>query len=93
MNYKSKIIEIRYLVITVVSLLGIVGIMLLDPLAQDLEYHQFNDQRTFLGIPNFLNVITNVPFLLVGVFGLYSIFRSHRINLINDMEIKGVRAL
>ena len=86
-NFKSKIIEIRYIIITFISLLGIVGIMLLDPLAQDLEYHQFNDQRTFLGIPNFLNVITNVPFLLLGVSGLYSIFRSHRINLIDDMKV------
>ncbi|MCB8960308.1 MAG: VTT domain-containing protein [Ardenticatenales bacterium] len=40
------------------------------PLAQDPSYHHFADQRTFLGIPNFWNVISNIPFLLFGVMGL-----------------------
>ncbi|KAG6770527.1 hypothetical protein POTOM_026212 [Populus tomentosa] len=30
---------------------------------------QFADMRNFLGVPNTLNVITNFPFLLVGVVG------------------------
>ncbi|XP_038698878.1 uncharacterized protein LOC119996357 isoform X2 [Tripterygium wilfordii] len=31
------------------------------------EYHLFADMRNFLGVPNTLNVITNFPFLIVGV--------------------------
>src|SRR5262249_32907020 len=40
------------------------------PLPQDLAYHHFVDQRTLLGIPHFANVVSNVPFLLVGAAGL-----------------------
>jgi len=37
---------------------------------QDPGYHHFADQRTVFGIPNFWNVATNLPFLLVAVWGL-----------------------
>ncbi len=37
---------------------------------QAAGYHEFADTRIFLGIPNFLNVISNIPFLLVGILGL-----------------------
>jgi hypothetical protein len=41
---------------------------------QDPAYHNFADDRTLLGIPNFLNVISNIPFLLAGVLGLWFVF-------------------
>src|SRR5210317_1629653 len=44
--------------------------MLLSPLAQDPAYHAFADNRTLLGIPNFWNVVTSVPFFVVGAWGL-----------------------
>ena len=37
---------------------------------QNQEYHQFADQRALLGIPNFWNVISNLPFAIVGILGL-----------------------
>jgi hypothetical protein len=40
------------------------------PIPQPLHYHQFKDDRTMLGVPNALNVLSNVPFLLVGLWGL-----------------------
>lgn len=43
---------------------------LLDPVPQDPAYHRFADTRTLLGIPNFWNVATNLPFLAVGALGL-----------------------
>lgn len=33
------------------------------------------DQRTFLGVPNFFNVLSNLPFLFVGLLGLAAVFR------------------
>lgn len=47
------------------------------PIAQDPSYHQFADQRMVLGIPNFLNVVSNLAFLIVGVIGLVFLWR-HR---------------
>jgi len=39
-------------------------------IGQDAAYHAFADQRELLDIPNFFNVITNLPFVLIGVIGL-----------------------
>ena len=54
---------------------GIVG--LLSPRA-DLprSYHHFADQRSWLGIPNFGNVVSNALFLVAGLCGLGWLFRS-----------------
>ena len=46
------------------------GLVLLPPIPQDQSYHQFADQRTIFGIPNFWNVVSNLPFLAVGAAGL-----------------------
>lgn len=47
------------------------GVMLgLKPIAQDITYHAFADDRDWVGIPNFQNVASNMPFLLVGMAGL-----------------------
>ena len=46
------------------------GLLLLPPIPQDQSYHQFADQRTLFGIPNFWNVVSNLPFLAVGAAGL-----------------------
>jgi hypothetical protein len=40
------------------------------PLGQNAAYHDFADRRTIWGIPNFRNVVTNLPFLAVAVWGL-----------------------
>jgi hypothetical protein len=44
-------------------------------IAQDPAYHRMADERTLLGIPNALNVLSNLPFAVVGVFGLGQLFR------------------
>ena len=46
------------------------GLLLLPPIPQDPSYHQFADQRTIVGVPNFWNVVSNLPFLVVGAVGL-----------------------
>lgn len=50
----------------VVSAVMVLAAAFSPPIPQPQEYHQFADQRMLLGIPNFLNVVSNVPFLLVG---------------------------
>jgi hypothetical protein len=49
------------------------AMMLQNPIAQDPGYHNFSDTQTLLGVPNFWNVISNLPFLLVGFLGLYQV--------------------
>lgn len=49
---------------------------LLPTLAQWQSYHDFADQRTLLGVPHALNVLSNLPFLVVGGLGLLHIVRA-----------------
>jgi hypothetical protein len=54
-----------------VVMFGSLAIMLsMQPIKQNLAYHDFADHGAFLGIPNFFDVISNIPFLLVGIAGL-----------------------
>ncbi|MEW6038905.1 MAG: alkaline phytoceramidase [Pseudomonadota bacterium] len=47
----------------------------LPPLAQPQTYHRFADGRALFGLPNFLNVVSNLPFLLVAMLGLAALHR------------------
>jgi len=46
------------------------------PLSQPASYHNFADRRTVLGIPNFLNVASNFPFAVIGVWGMVFLLSS-----------------
>lgn len=50
--------------------------LLLPPIPQPQSYHVFADRRSFLGIPNFGDVVSNLPFALVGVCGLVFLLES-----------------
>lgn len=49
--------------------------VLLPPIGELPGYLEFADRRTILGVPNFWNVVTNLPFLAVAIWGLRA-FRS-----------------
>lgn len=51
------------------ALLLAIGFAALPPIAQDPRYHAFADARTLFGVPNFWNVISNLPFLAVALYG------------------------
>jgi hypothetical protein len=55
----------------------IIAVAMADPVPQDPLYHVFADQRQMVGISNFMNVMSNLPFLLVGILGWRVIVR-HR---------------
>jgi hypothetical protein len=49
---------------------GCVALVLRGPVPQAPAYHDFADVRPGLGIPNAHNVLSNVPFLVAGVWGI-----------------------
>jgi hypothetical protein len=51
---------------------------LVPPVAQDPAYHHFADQRALHRVPSFLNVASNLAFLLVGALGLLFLARDRR---------------
>ena len=65
----------RPILLLLISSLVIAAAFFVDPIAQDPDYHRFVDQRRFLSIANTLNVLSNLPFVIVGVAGLIFIGR------------------
>ncbi|MBS0424318.1 MAG: ceramidase domain-containing protein [Proteobacteria bacterium] len=59
------------------SVLVFIAAMILPPVAQPAEYHHFADWRSFFGIPNFNDVISNLAFLLSGSAGLLFLWQTH----------------
>lgn len=45
-------------------------LFLYGPIPQYADYHRFADTRTFLGLPNFSDTVSNIPFLLIGIAGI-----------------------
>lgn len=48
-------------------------LVLLPPFPQPLEYHRFADARALFGVPNFLDVVSNIAFLVVAALGLFAL--------------------
>ncbi len=60
----------RIVLLLILAVASLLAVLALDPIGQDPAYHNFADRRPFLGIPNFANVASNLPLLLVGALGL-----------------------
>lgn len=54
----------------------VITFSLVPAIPQDPAYHQFADDRTLLGLPYALNVLSNLPFLFVGAWGLAFLARD-----------------
>lgn len=71
MNRSVKIGIIFFIAIT-----GIILTFSFPPLPQDQEYLRFADNRSLWGIQNFGDIVSNIPFSLVGILGLLTLKRS-----------------
>jgi hypothetical protein len=57
----------------------LLAVALLGPsVAQPLHYHDFADQRSWGGLPHAMDVISNLPFALWGMVGLWALMRAVR---------------
>jgi hypothetical protein len=61
---------IKKLIVLFITLVALIATFFVPPILQNPDYHNFVDQRMLLGIPNFWNVISNLPFVLLGLMGL-----------------------
>jgi hypothetical protein len=62
--------QARRALITAISLAALILLFLAPRMPTGPGYHDFADKRTLFGIPNGLDVLSNVPFCLVGIWGL-----------------------
>jgi hypothetical protein len=61
--------------------ISLIALLPLPSLLQNQDYHQFADQRELFGIPNFWNVVSNLPFIAIGAAGLLR-FHHNAITLV-----------
>lgn len=66
-------------VLLIFILLTVVWLILGRPYPQDLRYHDFANQATVLGVPNAANVLSNLPFVVVGLVGLAALGRQNAV--------------
>jgi hypothetical protein len=62
------------LLLAVTAGLAVVA-LLLPRIPQPQEYHQFADQRSFLGLPHIGDVVSNLAFAVFGLWGLVFLLR------------------
>jgi len=74
----ETIINPRILLLLLSSAIMALVIMFVPPVSQDPGYHNFADQRNISGIPHFWNVVTNIPFLVLGITGFFK-FQKHEL--------------
>lgn len=66
----------RYAILVIVPLVILIALLIWGPISQDTDYHRFADTRTVLGIPNFWDVFSNLPFLIIGMWGVRFCLRN-----------------
>lgn len=75
-----------WVIIFTVTFPGTALMIVTTPIAQDIHYHAFADQRTLWGIPHFWNVISNLPFLIVGGVGIRTLLQTHAQTFPNQLK-------
>jgi hypothetical protein len=65
-------------------LVTVSAVFFIEPIPQDLVYHQFSDVNSLWGIPYGWNVLSNLPFMIAGLCGLIFLMR------LNSDAITGV---
>jgi hypothetical protein len=60
----------RLNIIVIIIAVSIISVFSMAPIAQDPDYHDFADQLGMLNIPHFYNVLSNLPFVIIGIMGM-----------------------
>lgn len=84
MNNKARL---GYALIVFTAMLALGIILTRGPIPQDVSYHLFVDTREIWSIPNFWNVITNIPFAIVGLLGLYQLRLPGRLGFLDETRM------
>lgn len=66
----------KALILITITVISLILIFCISPIAQNPAFHNFVDTRVLWGIPNFANVVSNLPFLFIGLWGLISVTKT-----------------
>src|SRR5258705_12707851 len=68
----------RLVVIVLATFVAVLAAFSLPRMPQPAAYHGLADRRAWLGIPNAADVLSNLPFVVIGVLGLAFLRREDR---------------
>ncbi len=66
-----------------ISLSLLLALLIHGPLLQPAHYHEFADARALAGMANGADVLSNIGFLLVGLFGLLLVWRTRLVGTLD----------
>src|SRR5262245_23992610 len=66
----------RIQAVAIFTALCFLAAFVLPAMPQPTSYHDFADHRALFGVTNFLDVATNVGFLLVALLGFAAVFQT-----------------
>lgn len=80
--------EVRRANVVVLATLAIafVAWALLPVMPQVQSYHQFADRRSWCGVPNAADVLSNLAFAFVGIFGVARLVSDRRVRFVPATE-------
>jgi hypothetical protein len=70
-----------------ISIVALIALILAPRVPLGPHYHDFADQRMMFGIPNAQDVLSNIPFVIVGMWGfVWLLGKSSRIAFLDQRE-------
>lgn len=82
MNLTKK--QIGNLSIAALAVISVLLFFFVPPIEQNVSYHQFSDTDIFFNIPNTLNVLSNVFFLIFGWMGLVQVCKNDKLYIVSE---------
>ena len=79
--------KIGYFIISLVVMFAAIALMTQDPIAQDPAYHLLADTRNIWNLKNFWNVISNLPYLIIGILGFYKVTQSSGLVILAEFKL------
>ncbi len=79
-------IPARQWLVLALLLAGLLAALVWGPISRP-GYIDFADTRSLLGVPHFYDVVSNLGFLLVGLYGLWILARPRREAFVDALEI------
>ena len=75
-----KDVKARGVILILLTVCSIFLLFSFTRTGQDSSFHNFADQREIFHVPNFYNVVTNLPFVIIGVIGLLFFLQREGVN-------------
>jgi len=82
--------KIGYSLLFMFAVISAITLLTLTPIEQDSKYHLFCNDTCLHGISNFWNVVSNLPFLIAGIYGFHKLAKQKDYSLNKIIFFTGV---